>query len=141
MNNVAELFAVAGGASRIDVQHHEAARSLDLHFMLESDAVHGVRAAVDFENEGILFRRIEVGRLDNPALDALAVEGIVTQLFDRAQLKLRHQTFVRGGKLLRLRRLAIGGHDDDIAGILGCGAHGRDHQVIGDGESAGSAAA
>jgi hypothetical protein len=32
----------------------ETARRLNLHLMLEADAVHGVRAAVDFENERIL---------------------------------------------------------------------------------------
>src|SRR5260370_41377490 len=95
VDEVAELLAVAGGAARIGVEHDEAAGGLDLHLMLEADAVHGVRAAVNFENKWILFRRIKVRRLDDPALDILAVAGIEAEFLDRADLDLRRQAVVR----------------------------------------------
>ena len=52
-------------------------------------------AAVDFEYERILPGRVEVGRLDDPALDLAPVfRGLVPDFFDLAERLAREQTFV-----------------------------------------------
>ena len=39
-----------------------------LHFMVKHRAVHGFRAAVDIENDGVFFARLKVHRLQNKAV-------------------------------------------------------------------------
>ena len=73
VNEVGEFLAVAGAAARIGVEDDVAHRSPDLFFEIEAVAIVGERAAVNFEDQRIFLRGVEIGRLDDPALDLAIV--------------------------------------------------------------------
>jgi len=56
---VREIAAVSGAAARIRVQHDEVVRREILKHVVERDAVHRERAAVNLEDERVLLRRVE----------------------------------------------------------------------------------
>ena len=63
-----------------------------------------MRAAVDLENQRILLRRVEVRRLQDPALDVLAVEALVPDLFGLALLDVFEEIVVDVSDLARASR-------------------------------------
>ena len=97
LNDVAELLAIAGRAARVDVEHDVAFGGHPLKFMIEDPAVGRVRAAVNVEDERILLLRIEVGRLLDPTLNALAIETGVIDFLRRSQIELRPEFPVKVG--------------------------------------------
>ena len=50
MNEIAELFAIAGRTTGIDVKHDITARGIDLFLDIETVAVVGKRSAMNLEN-------------------------------------------------------------------------------------------
>ena len=97
LNDVAEILAVAGRAARVDVEHDIAFGRHPLKFVIKDPAVGSMRPAVNVQNQGILFLRIEVGRLLNPSLNALAIEAGVINFFRRSQVELRPELAVEVG--------------------------------------------
>src|SRR5882672_6747317 len=81
LDDVGELLAVAGTAARIRDQQDEARLRQHLELVKEAGAVHRVRPAVDVEDHRVLAAGIEPRRLDDPALDLPAIEGLVGDLF------------------------------------------------------------
>src|SRR5260370_24151366 len=72
---------VAGAAARVEVEDHEIVGGEVVEHVIEGHAVHGERAPVNFEDERILFRGIEIGRLDHPALHFGVAAGGEVDLF------------------------------------------------------------
>ena len=68
----AELLAVPLRAARVAVDDDVALRGEVLELVEPADAVRPGGATVDFEEERVLDRRVEAGRLDDPALNLLA---------------------------------------------------------------------
>ena len=92
MNQIGELLAVAGAAARIHVENHVARGGVQLYFRGKARRVHGERTAVNFQHEGIFLRRIEPGRLHDPALHvAMIGRGIEADFLERADRALRQQ--------------------------------------------------
>src|SRR5215467_732619 len=89
LNDIAELLAIASRAAWVDVKDDVAFSGHPLKFMIKDPAIGGMWAAVDVENEWVLLLRIEVGRLLNPPLNALAVETAVFDFLWRGQIQLR----------------------------------------------------
>src|SRR5215475_7668157 len=73
--------------------------------MREVEAVSRMRPAVNFQNERVLLRGIEIGRLLNPALNLPPVEARVPDLFGGCEVELREEFVV---DLRQLRQLARG---------------------------------
>jgi hypothetical protein len=92
VDQVGELGAVARAAARVGVQHHVALRGVELDLRREVRAVGGEGAAVDLEQQRVALGQIEVGRVDDPALDVAAVEARREgDLLDAAELALGEQ--------------------------------------------------
>src|SRR5262245_18551692 len=99
MDQVAELAAVTGRASRVGVKNDVAAGGHQLLFEIERAAVLGDRPAVNLQNQWIFLRRVEPWRLDDPALNlAVVLRGLIPDLFDLADLFPGEQIFVDGGQ-------------------------------------------
>ena len=80
--------------------------------VVEADAVHAVRPAVDVQLHRVLLGGIEPGRRDVPTLDLHAVGRRVGDLFDVAQLLALEDVVVDPGQLLDvLRRRDVERHD------------------------------
>ena len=69
VDEIGKFFAVAGAAAWIGVEDDVTHRSPDLFFKIEAVAVIAKRAAVNFQDERIFLGGIEIGRLNDPALD------------------------------------------------------------------------
>src|SRR6516164_7272570 len=89
LNDITELLAIAGRAAWVDVKDDVAFGGHPLKFMIKDPAIGGMWAAVDVENERVLLLRVEVGRLLNPPLNALAVETAEIDFLWRGQIQLR----------------------------------------------------
>src|SRR5690606_31214871 len=89
---------------------------------VEAGVVHAVRPAVDAQHHGVLAGGIEVRRLDDPALDAEAVQRRVPDLLDLAQLHAGKDVAVDGGELADLTRSAQR-ERDDVLRLLRAGEH------------------
>ena len=73
VNEVGKFFAVAGAAARIGVENDVAAGSQHLFFKVKTVAIVGERTAVNLQNKGILFGRIEIRRVHDPTLNLAIV--------------------------------------------------------------------
>src|SRR5579859_2130554 len=73
VNEIGELFAVAGAAARIGIENDVAHGSPHLFFKIEAIAVITKRTAVNLENERIFFVGVEIRRLNDPAFDLAAI--------------------------------------------------------------------
>ena len=102
LNDVPESLAVARAPARIRIEHDVTLRGHPLELVLEDVAVGGVRAAVDVEDERIFFRRVEIGRLLHPRLDAFPIEALVPDLFRLGQVELLEELLVYPRELARL---------------------------------------
>src|SRR3989442_456519 len=69
MDKIGKFLAVAGTSGGIYVENHIASRGQHLLFKIETAAVVGEGTAVNFKNQRILFGRIEIRRVNDPALD------------------------------------------------------------------------
>jgi hypothetical protein len=111
LNDIAELLAVAGRPARVDVEDDVTFGGHPLKFMIEDPSVGSVRTAMDVENERVLLLRIEVGRLLDPALNAVypVAVGMYPIRSSCRYLKnmhginyLRHGRDIRGRMVYRL---------------------------------------
>src|SRR5579883_2442795 len=73
VNQIGKFLAVAGAAARVGVEDDVAQGGPDLFFKIEAVAIVAERAAVDFEDKGVFFRGIEIGGMDDPALNLAMV--------------------------------------------------------------------
>ena len=81
-------------------------RRPELFFKIEAIAVIGKRAAMNLEDQWILFRSVEIRRLDDPALNfAMIFGGFVPDLFDVTERSSRKKALVYLGQDLRPRGL------------------------------------
>ena len=94
LNDVAEILSVTGGASRIGVKNYIALGGHPLKLVVKDPAVRSVGTSVNIEDQRILLMGIEVRRLLDPALDALAIEAGVIDLLGRSQIELRRQLLI-----------------------------------------------
>src|SRR5262249_2400315 len=78
--------------------------------MIKDPTIGGMWAAVDVENNWVLLLRIEVGRLLNPPLNALAVEAAVIDFLWRGRIQLRPEFSVEISNT-RLRSVARNGEE------------------------------
>src|SRR5207248_3075304 len=83
LDDVAEILSVTGGASRIRVENYIALGCHPLKLVVKDPAVRSVGTSVNIEDQRILLMGIEVRRLLDPALDALAIEAGVIDLLGR----------------------------------------------------------
>src|SRR5712692_116430 len=133
VDEVGELFAVAGAAARVGVEHDVTHSGPDLLFEIEAVAVVAEGPAVDFQDQRIFLGGIETGRLNDPALNlALVFGGFVPDFFDAAGNFLLQQFLVEGGENLHR---AVGG-DGDVARIVGAAISEGDGAGAGNGEGA-----
>ena len=95
LDAVAELLPVGRAAAGVGIYDHVAFGRHPQELVRERRAIRGVRAAVDLENRGVLFGRIEAGRLENPALNPRAVERTRPEHLGRGQVERRPQRVVR----------------------------------------------
>src|SRR5256885_16425701 len=104
MNEVGKFFAVTRASSRVRIEHNVPHRSPDLFFKIKAVTVIAERPAVNFENERILFRGVEIRRMNDPALDfALVFRGVVPKFLNMAGLFLCRSEERRVGKECRSR--------------------------------------
>ena len=109
---VAELAAVAGAAARVGVEDHVAVCGHLLPSVVEADAVHAVRTAVDVQLHGVLLGGVEVGRRDVPALDLQSIRRRVPHLRHRTELLALENVVVDRRQLFHLLGLRdVIGHD------------------------------
>ena len=109
---VAERAAVARAAARVAVEHHVAVGGMLLPSVVEADAVHAVRPAVDMQLHRVLPGGIEPRRRDVPALDLQTVRRRVGDLFHVAKLLALEDVVVDPRQLPDvLRRREVVGHD------------------------------
>ena len=80
LNDVAEVLAVVRAAARVRVEHDVALRGHPLELVREGVAVGGVRPPWISRISGYFFDGVEGRRLEDPALDLLAVEARVPDL-------------------------------------------------------------
>src|SRR6266851_4170589 len=133
VDEVGELFAVAGAAARVGIEHDVTHGGPDLLFEIEAVAVVTEGPAVDFQDQRIFLGGVEAGRLNDPALNlALVFGGLVPDFFDAAGNFLLQQFLVEGGENLHR---AVGG-DGDVAGIVGAAISEGDGAGAGNGEGA-----
>src|SRR6185437_6241676 len=98
VDQIAEFFAIAGAAAGIDVDDDISGGGPDLFFDVEAIAVIGEWAAVNFEEQRIFFRGVEIGRLDEPAFDFALINGRVEpELLSGAGFFLREQFAIERG--------------------------------------------
>ena len=103
LNDVAEVLAVVRAAARVRVEDDVAFGGHPLELVREGVAVGRVRAAVDLEDQRVLLRRVERRRLEDPALDLLAVEARVPHLLRLVHRELTEEAVVERRQLLRRR--------------------------------------
>ncbi len=139
--------AISGAAARVEVKNHEIVGGEILKHVVERHAVHGKRPAVDFEDERILFRRVEIRRLHNPALDFRVAAGSEVDFLGFRQVHAAQQAGVDAGELRhfsgpaqvvahhvgRIVRIGLGAYRHQVAGS---GIHGQDMDACGDGLNA-----
>src|SRR5258708_5842581 len=75
MDEVSKIHAIAGASAGIHVENHVTSGGQHLFFKIETVAVVGERTAVNFKNKRIFLGRIEIRRVDDPALDLAIVFG------------------------------------------------------------------
>src|SRR5882757_1277671 len=75
MDEIGKVLAVAGAAARIDVENDVAAGSEHLFFEVETVAIVGEGATVNFKNQGIFLAWVEIRWVDDPSLDFAVVRG------------------------------------------------------------------
>src|SRR5207245_7100636 len=99
MDKIGEFLAVTGAAARIGVKHDVPEGGPNLLFKIEPVAVIPEGSAMNFENERIFFGGIEIGRLNDPALNlALVFRGFVPNFFDAAGHFLLKKFLIDGGE-------------------------------------------
>src|SRR5438477_11463564 len=81
LNNVSKFLAVSGTAAWIRIKDHVTLGCHPLEFVIENIAVREVRSAMNVQDQGIFFVRIEVRWLLQPGLVVLAVKAVVRNLF------------------------------------------------------------
>jgi len=72
MDEIGKFFAIAGAAARIQIEN-DITLPQHLFFEIETVAIVGEGTAVNLQNERILLGRIEIRRMDDPALDLALV--------------------------------------------------------------------
>src|SRR2546423_13912028 len=77
LDDVADLLPVRRAAARIRVENDVTLGRHPQELVRERVAVRGVRTSMDLEYQRILLRRVELRRLEDPALNAFAVEALV----------------------------------------------------------------
>src|SRR5215467_9105623 len=127
LNDVAEVLAIAGRSSRVEVEDNVPLRRHPLKFMIKDPAVGRVGSPVNIKNEGVFLVRIEIRRLLNPSLNALAIEALVIDLFWRGEVELRPEFAV---EVRNLRLNAIGRDDEQIANRHGRGYQGHGSATV-----------
>src|SRR5579863_7567584 len=83
-----EVVSIADAATRVGVEHDVAVGGQHVHFVNETIAILCVRSAVNLDDQWVLARRIEVGRLDYPPIHGPAVSAGVGDVFGRGELQL-----------------------------------------------------
>src|SRR5207253_2720151 len=103
------FLAVRRAAARIGVQHDVALRRHPVELVGEGVTERGVGPTVDLEDERILPRGLEVRWLENPSLDALAVEARIPDLLGRREVEGAEQRVVYSRDLAKCGRREVGG--------------------------------
>ena len=88
LDDVAEILAIARAAARVRIKHDVTLRRHPLKLVIEDVTVSRVRAAVDVQDERILFVRIKVGRLLHPRLTFLPSKLVYPDLFGLGEVEL-----------------------------------------------------
>src|ERR1700674_1279741 len=126
MDEVGKVFAVAGAAARIGVEHDVAPGGEYLFFKVKAVTVVGKGAAMNLKDERIFFCRIEIGRMDDPTLNLVVVFRRfepdlldVTRLFLFEQFLIErsqdfHRTVIENGEVAGIVRTAVGEGDQAI---------------------------
>ena len=104
LDDVAELLPVGRAPARVRIEHDVAPGRHPLELVVEGRAVGGVRSAVDVEDQRIALAGVEVRRLEDPGLHALAVEARIDDLLRRADLELGEEGLVDAGQAARRGR-------------------------------------
>src|SRR5262249_38054649 len=101
LDDVSELLAVAGTATRIRIEHDVSFRRHPLEFVLEDVAVGRMRSAVNIENQRILLRRIVSRLFLDPALNAFDIKAFVPDFLRLGEIELAKEPVVRMRELAR----------------------------------------
>ena len=101
LDDVAELGAVGTAPSGVGIEDDVALRGHPLELVRERVSVSRMRAAVDVEDQRILLRGVEAGRLLDPGGDLQAVEAGVADLLGRGQVEPGEELGVEVGEPLR----------------------------------------
>jgi len=114
LDDVAEHLPIAGAAPGIGDEHEVARCGQHLELVEEVRPVHGMRAAVDIEDQRVALAHVEARRLDQPGLYRRAVEGIDPELLVFCEAGILEVGAIQGRALSpapALRPLRREGHD------------------------------
>ena len=105
---VGELLAVAGRAPRVDRDHRIARRGehLVVPAIVPLVVPGPLRSAVDQEDDRVFLARVESRRMEQPAVNLVAVGSRKREAFELGQVELRDQRGVVVGELGQARAVA-----------------------------------
>ena len=132
VDGVGELIPIGRRAARVGVDHDVAGRGILLVVGGEHRAIGRERTAMDFQDQRVLLRWIEVGRGDQPGVDRLLVEGTHHgHVLDLAELLAGEQVVVEVGEALHLAAAHHGQVGRGIGVALGEGDQaGLAHRIV-----------
>src|SRR5579859_5754831 len=127
LNDIAEFLAVAGRPARVDIEDDVTFCGHPLKFMIKDPSVGSMRTTMDVENERVLLLRIEVGRLLDPALNALAIETRVIDFLRRGQIESRPEFPI---KVSNAGLRPVAGNSEEVADHYGRGDQGHNRAGV-----------
>src|SRR5438105_1495182 len=101
--SAAVVLAVRCAAARVRVEHDVSLRGHPHELVRVRIAVRRVRAAVDLEDQWVFFGRVEIRRLEDPALNLLSIERGVPDFFRLALPDVFEEILIDVGQLLHGR--------------------------------------
>src|SRR6056297_239558 len=109
VNQVAKLFSVTGTSPGIGIENHVASSRIELNFCRETVTIICKWPAMDFQQKRVFLFRVEVWRLDNPALNFSAIiRRLVPYFLNFTQHFMSEQILIQMSDSLSI--LIPGGH-------------------------------
>src|SRR6202043_3173403 len=93
-----EVASIADAAARVGVEYNIAIGRQRVHFMDKTVAILRIWSAVNLDDQGVFARRVEVGRLEYPAVHRPAIRARVGDMFGSGNLQFVEQVIIERGQ-------------------------------------------